>query len=178
MADAKDTGRRTASAQGTNSCHDPRNQVGLAAVAACAWSVPCVRLRSKPDGPFSDSRGRSPGSATPLPCNLANGCSQRSRGQRPGKSHRSPPHSRLLGMTWPNASIWIKSVSVCGPKIPDSLKYSGGIPSQTPEFVGHDKAPTPLSSECRFQNSPGTRSTGNRFLPEYGQSSRMMERSR
>jgi hypothetical protein len=50
---------------GLKPCHYPRNSSGQEAVAACVWFVPSVCLRFRPEGPFSDSPGRSPGSGVP-----------------------------------------------------------------------------------------------------------------
>jgi len=50
---------------GLKPCHYPRNPSGLEAVAAYVWFVPCLCLRFRPEGPFSGSPGRSPGSGAP-----------------------------------------------------------------------------------------------------------------
>jgi hypothetical protein len=50
---------------GFSPCRYPRNPSGHESVSACVWCVPWVRLRFRPEGSFSDSTERSPGSSAP-----------------------------------------------------------------------------------------------------------------
>ena len=76
---------------GLKPCHYPGNPSGHSAVAASFGFVPCVCLRFRPEWPFSDSPGRSPGSGASLTPQLANGHSQHSLGQRPRNKAPPPP---------------------------------------------------------------------------------------